>query len=233
VSREAARRQGARPPPSSTRRWTTRRGDATRASILLVAVETAAAEGLEALTIGRLATALGMSKSGLFAHFGSKEEIQLATVDRAQAIFVEEVVEPSMAAPPGLPRLRALCEAWLTFAEQKAKNGGCFFSQAAAEFDARRGPVRDRIAESMRFWMRGLEGAVQAAVDAGDLKKNTDPGQLAFELHALEAGADAASQLLRDRKAFERARIGIRDRLAGASVDGLSRRPALAHRARP
>jgi AcrR family transcriptional regulator len=204
--------------PASARHWTTRRGDATRASILRVAVDLASIEGLEALTVGRLATTLDMSKSGLFAHFGSKEELQLATVQAAREIFVEEVVEPALVAPPGLPRLRALCEAWLAHAERAASKGGCFFSQAAAEFDARPGPVRDRIAESLSEWLQGLEGAVRAAVDAGDLAKGTDAAQLAFELHAFEMAADSASQIFHDKKAFGRARAAIRARLEGAAV---------------
>lgn len=200
----------------SVRQWTTRRGDATRASILRVAVDVGSMEGLEALTVGRLATALEMSKSGLFAHFGSKEELQLATVEAAREIFVEEVVAPALAAAPGLPRLRALCEAWLLHAERARHKGGCFFSQAAAEFDGRPGPVRDRIAESLHEWIAGLEGAVKAAVLAGHLPKRTDAAQLAFELHAFETAADSASQLFNDEKAFARARAAIRARLERA-----------------
>ncbi len=201
---------------ADTRQWTTPRGDATRASILRAAVDIAAIEGLEALTVGRLATTLDMSKSGLFAHFGSKQDLQLATVDAARAVFFENVVQPAIAAPPGLPRLEALCEAWLVYAEHEVSRGGCFFSQAAAEFDARPGPVRDRIAASLGEWMTGLEHVVKEAIDAGHLESNTDPAQLAFELHALEVAANAARQLFGDKKAFKRARVGIESRLAAA-----------------
>jgi AcrR family transcriptional regulator len=197
----------------SARHFTTRRGDATRASILEVAVDIATAEGLEGLTVGRLASALDMSKSGLFAHFGSKEELQLATVEAARATFAEEVTGPAFEADAGLPRLLALCSAWFAHAESRADRGGCFFSQAAAEFDARPGPVRDRIAESIRAWVSALEGAVKAAVEAGDLSQDTDAEQLAFELHALETAADATRQLFGDANAFKRARRGILARL--------------------
>jgi AcrR family transcriptional regulator len=198
---------------SEERKWHTPRGDATRAGILKAAFAIAQAEGLEALTVGRLASALEMSKSGLFAHFGSKEELQLATVEAARAAFVEEVVGPAVGAPPGLPRLRALCEAWLAYAEREVSRGGCFFSQAAAEFDARPGPVRDRVAQSLREWVAGLEQVVREAKELGHLDAKTDPAQLAFELHALETAANSARLLFDDKKAFRRARAGIDARL--------------------
>jgi AcrR family transcriptional regulator len=214
---------------SSHRHFTTRRGDATRASILRVAVDVATAEGLMGLTVGRLASALEMSKSGLFAHFGSKEDLQLATVDAARSRFAEEVTVPAFEAAAGLPRLIALCDAWFAYAESRSEQGGCFFSQAAAEFDARPGPVRDRIAESLADWLRALEGAIKAAVDAGDLAPDTEAEQLAFELHALESAADAARQLFGDERAFEKARKGIRARLDLAATEP---RPVGRHRAR-
>jgi AcrR family transcriptional regulator len=201
---------------SDERKWHTPRGDATRAGILRQALAIAQAEGLEALTVGRLATALEMSKSGLFAHFGSKEELQLATVEAARGAFVEEVVAPATGAAPGLPRLRALCEAWLAYAEREAERGGCFFSQAAAEFDARPGAVRDRVAASLREWMAALEAVVREAKELGHLDAGADPAQLAFELHALESAGNSARLLFDDKKAFRRARIAIEARLEQA-----------------
>jgi AcrR family transcriptional regulator len=203
---------------SEERKWHTPRGDATRAGILRAALTIAQAEGLEALTVGRLASALEMSKSGLFAHFGSKEELQLATVDAARIAFVEEVVKPAVDAAPGLPRLRALCEAWLAYAEREVSRGGCFFSRAAAEFDARPGAVRDRVAESLRQWMSGLEQVVGEARALGHLDPRTEPPQLAFELHAMETAANSARLLFDDKKAFRRARAAIDSRLEQATT---------------
>jgi AcrR family transcriptional regulator len=121
------------------------RGDRTRQAILEAAVDIASAEGLEGLTIGRLASELSMSKSGLFAHFGSKEELQLATVEAARDIFIREVIRPSFTAAKGLTRLWKLCDVWLAYVRGEVFRGGCFFAAAAAEFDGRPGPVRDRL----------------------------------------------------------------------------------------
>src|ERR1043166_4628074 len=121
-------------------------GERTRRAILETAVHIASAEGLEGLTIGRLATELSMSKSGLFAHFGSKEELQLATVEAARDIFVREVIRPAFEAPKGVARLWGLCDVWLEYVRREVFRGGCFFAAAAAEFDGRPGAVRDRIA---------------------------------------------------------------------------------------
>ncbi len=203
---------------SATSSTPPRRGEQTRQAILLEAVDLASAEGLEGLTIGRLASALGMSKSGLFAHFGSKDELELSTVDAAREIFIDEVLRPGLAARRGLPRLEALCEAWLSYAERLVFRGGCFFAAASAELDSRPGPVRDRVAEVMAEWMQALERAVREAQAAGDLESTQDPAQLAFELHALVMGANSVFQLHGDGTVFERARSGIRWRLAGASA---------------
>jgi AcrR family transcriptional regulator len=175
------------------------------------AVQLASSEGLEGLTIGRLAEALAMSKAGLFAHFGSKEDLQLATVEAARTIFIERVGAPALAAAEGLPRLLALCEHWLDYSD--AFEGGCFFAAASSEFDGRPGPVRDRIAAIMREWMLALELAVQGAQKLGHVREDADPRQLAFELHALELGANWQRQLLEDASASARARRGMRARI--------------------
>ena len=188
-------------------------GDRTRRAILESAVHIASAEGLEGLTIGRLATELSMSKSGLFAHFGSKEELQVATVEAARAIFIYEVIKPAFDAPEGLPRLWKLCDIWLSHVQKGVFRGGCFFAAVAAEFDSRPGPVRDRIAEIMKEWLNALRNAIVEAQSVGHLDKEIDAIQLAFEFNSLELGANWAYQLYGDPKAFERAREAIRERL--------------------
>ena len=184
-------------------------GERTRQSILGEAVQIASTEGLEGLSIGRLASELGMSKSGLFGHFGSKEDLQLATVEAARAIFVEEVVRPALAAERGLPRLWGLCEAWLSYLDRKVFRGGCFFIAASTEFDSRPGPVRDRVAAAMRDWLGALERAVREAQAAGHLETSAEPAQVAFELNALAHAANWAFQLYGDPRSIVRARAGI------------------------
>ncbi|MBD0369670.1 MAG: TetR/AcrR family transcriptional regulator [Pyrinomonadaceae bacterium] len=188
-------------------------GERKRRSILEAAVDIASAEGLEGLTIGRLASEMGMSKSGLFAHFGSKEDLQLATVEEARNVFIREVIRPAFLAEQGLARLWKLCDIWLVYVRGGVFRGGCFFAAAAAEFDSRPGPVRDRIAEIMKEWLATLRRAVVEAQEAGQLDRKVDPTQLAFEFNALELGANWAFQLYGDRKAFARARDAILERL--------------------
>jgi AcrR family transcriptional regulator len=198
---------------AATKHWRTAAGAQTRKEILKKAVEVASTEGLEGLTVGSLAAALGMSKSGLFGHFGSKEELQLATIEHAREVFVESVATPAFSAPEGLPRLWALCDGWLRHAAEETQRGGCFWSGASAEFDGRPGAVRDRIAAIMQEWLTALEAAITAAQKLGHLDRKADARQLAFELHALEMGADWAFQLLGDQEAPGRARQGIELRL--------------------
>lgn len=190
------------------------KGERTRQAILETAVHIASEEGLEGLTIGRLAIELSMSKSGLFAHFGSKEDLQIATVEAARAIFIREVIRPTFDATQGLLRLWTLCEIWLAHIQNGVFRGGCFFAAAAAEFDGRPGPVRDRIAEIMKEWLSTLSAAVVEAQKAGELDKTLDATQLAFEFNSLELGANWAYQLYGDGSAFTRAREAIRERLA-------------------
>lgn len=189
------------------------KGERTRQLILDTAAEIASAEGLEGLTIGRLASELGMSKSGLFAHFGSKEDLQLATVRRAREIFVEVVFRPSLQVPRGLQRLRALCDNWLDYAGSKVFRGGCFFAAAATEFDSRPGPIRDAVADAWREWLMALEIAVAKAQEQGELSPRVDPRQLAFELNALTTSANTWAQLLGEDDIWDRVRATIHDRL--------------------
>ena len=209
-------------------------GERTRAAILRTAVDLASIEGLEGLTIGRLATELQMSKSGLFAHFGSKEELQLATIERAREIFIEEVVAPALAeSEVGIDRLRSLCDQWLDYAQRGVFSGGCFFAAASSEFDGRPGPVRDRVAEVMLEWLGALERTIREAKQEGHVDARVDPRQLAFEIHSLALGGNWAFQLFGDMKAFTRAKEGIRIRLRGASTPAAPReRAAIARHAR-
>src|SRR5215470_11724013 len=143
-----------------------RKGMRTRESILRFAVNLASVEGLEGLTIGRLADELKMSKSGLFAHFGSKEELQLATIAMARQIFVDHIVRPALTGPEGIERLLGLCSGWLGHVEGKVFKGGCFFTAASLEFDNRPGAVRDAIADTMKTWLATLARAVESAKKA-------------------------------------------------------------------
>jgi AcrR family transcriptional regulator len=187
------------------------RGQRTRREILDVAVDLGSREGLEALTIGRLAGCAGVSKSGLFAHFGSKQELQLATVEAAQAIFVKEVVEPALAAPEGLSRLRATLAAWLDYFRRDVFPGGCFFQAASLEFDGRPGPVRDRIVEAMSQWLALLaELARRSGLPAG-----VEPERLAFELNAIGLATNWQRQLLGDERTLDHAAAAF-ERALGA-----------------
>jgi AcrR family transcriptional regulator len=154
-----------------------------------------------------------MSKSGLFAHFGSKEELQLATVDHAASLFVAEVIEPARAAPRGLARVWALCHHMIDYAERQVFPGGCFFAATAFEFNNRSGPVRERIQEMMRSWLSYLEHAVEQAQDAGELDRDLSAREIAFQLDAFAQAANAQYQLFRDPAVFDDARGAIRERL--------------------
>lgn len=178
----------------------------TRALILERAVDLASTEGLEGLTIGRLASELEMSKSGLFAHFGSKQELQLATIEAAAMRFTAEVVAPAQAEREGDARLRAYCSGYLDFLEREGFAGGCFWAAVATEFDDRPGAVQDAVRDGVLGWLGELER--QAAV-----VRAKDSAEMAFEIYSLGLGANACSRLLGDRDAFDRARAAIERRL--------------------
>jgi AcrR family transcriptional regulator len=188
-------------------------GERSRETILQAAAELATIEGLEGLSIGGLAERIGMSKSGLYAHFGSKEELQLATVDKAGEIFVADVIQPGLAAPAGLERLYALCDRFLSHVERQVLPGGCFFASAAAELDTRPGPVKERVADFQRGWAAMFEREVREAQASGDLDPGADPAQVAFELNAYLLLANSHYLLQSDRSVFGRARTAIRERL--------------------
>jgi AcrR family transcriptional regulator len=189
------------------------KGQRTRNSILEVAAALATEEGLDPLSIGRLAEATQMSKSGLFAHFGSKEELQLATVDHAAKLFVAEVIDPARSAPRGLARIWALCDHMIGYAERQVFPGGCFFAATSFEFNNRPGPVRDRIEEMIRSWLSYLEHAVEQAQEAGELDAKVSAREIAFQLDAFAQASNAQYQLFRDPQVFDDARRAIQERL--------------------
>ena len=186
-----------------------RHGERRRREILATAVDLGSAEGLGGLTIGRLAEASGMSKSGLFAHFGSKQGLQLATVDAAQADFERRVLEPARHAEPGLARLRALVAAWLAYVEHIEFRGGCFFFQTTAEYGSQTGAVHDRLAQLALAWIGDLLSEARVAFRQRELRPDADPEQLVFGLHAVVQEANWARELLADGRSFERARLAI------------------------
>ncbi len=189
------------------------KGERTRQSILDRAVDIASLDGLQGLTIGRLAEELGMSKSGLFAHFGSKEDLQIATIEAASQRYINEIFTEALRQPRGYPRLVAICDSWLSYIRRSVFPGGCFFAAASFEFDSRPGPVRDRIRKMMDDWMHALERSIRMAKDEGHLKEDVDPSQLAFELNALFFGANFAFYLRDDQQAIERAERAVLTRL--------------------
>jgi AcrR family transcriptional regulator len=189
------------------------KGERTRQTILERAVDLASVEGLEGLTIGRLADELQLSKSGLFAHFGSKEELQLATVEQARDRFLNEVFLPSLQADRGYPRLVAICRSWLDYVKRGVFPGGCFFAAASFEFDGRPGPVRDAVAATMNEWIGAITKAIQLAQEEGHIDRSIDPAQLAFEVNALFFGANFSYQLRGEKDALDRAWRAIETRL--------------------
>jgi len=184
------------------------KGAGTRAAILDRAIDLASAEGLEGLTIGRLARELEMSKSGLFAHFGSKQELQLATVEAAAIRFRRAVIDPAADVPDGARRLRAIADAYLAHVDSGAYSGGCFWASTSAEYDDRPGPVRDAIVAALDAWLGELER--QAAIAGLE-----DPDRVAFELYAVVMGANSRYRLSGDRRVFDYARKTTERLLAG------------------
>jgi AcrR family transcriptional regulator len=190
----------------------------TRSAVTEAAVDRASVEGLEGLTIGRLADQVKMRKSSLFSLFGSKQDLQLATLEAAVESFRNEVWGPVADEEPGLPRLLALCDSWLDYHRREVMPGGCFLTTATVEFDARPGPLRDEVAKTMELWLEVLRREAARALDAGDLPAGTDPADIAFELNALAAAASYGFQLWRDPKVFDRARRSMR-RALGADMN--------------
>jgi AcrR family transcriptional regulator len=195
------------------------RGNRTRQLVLDRTVQIASVEGLEGLSLGRLAGELELSKSGVFALFGSKEELQLATVRAAIKIYAQYVVGPTLDIPPGLDRLRQLCDNWIAYSQQRVFPGGCFFYSVTAEFDARPGPVRDALARARRSWLDFIETTIEEARAAGEVAPDTDAPQLAFELVSFLETANAESVLHDDPSSYAKATKAVRSRLRWAATD--------------
>ena len=190
----------------------------TRAAVTEAATQRASVEGLEGLTIGGLADEVEMRKSSVFSLFGSKEDLQLATLGAAVESFRREVWSPVADLEPGLPRLLALCDTWLDYHRREVMPGGCFLTTATVDFDARPGPLRDAVAEAMKRWLEVLEREATAAIEAGDLPPDLDAADLAFELNALAAAASYGFQLWRDPEVLARARRSMH-RALGADMN--------------
>lgn len=194
------------------------RGDASRRAILSVAVDMASLQGLEGLSIGGLATKASVSKGGVVALFGSKEQLQLATVAAAADTFRDRVVSRGLAERRGLRRLRALIEAWIEYSEQRVFAGGCFFAAASAELGSQDGPVRDAVADAVTAWQEFLAESAQDAIDRGELAPRLDADQLAFELTSILYGANFASLLFNSSEPYARGRRAV-DGLLELGVD--------------
>lgn len=186
-----------------------RKGALTRQAILEHAVGLASQVGLEGLTIGRLAEELELSKSGLFAHFQSKQALQVQTLELAAQRFVELVISPALQAPRGEARVRALFERWLEWPRAFAQPGGCVFVAAAAELDDQPGPARELLVKLQRDWLEGLATAARSAVREGHFRRELDVEQFAFEEYGLMLVTHQAWRLMGDKQAFKRARRGF------------------------
>jgi AcrR family transcriptional regulator len=194
------------------------RGERTRTAVLDRAVALATEAGLDGLSLGQLAEALGVSKSGLFAHWKSKEDLQLATIDHARQQWVDRVIAPALAAPRGVRRLWTLHQSRVDFYAAGTLPGGCFFANTQFEFNARPGPVRDRLALGFADWMATIERLGTEAVELGELAAGTDPRQLAYEIEALGLTAVMQVRLLRDA-GYSYSRRAVLDRLRSLCPD--------------
>ena len=186
-----------------------RKGEATRGTILEHATRLATHTGLEGLTIGKLAAELGLSKSGLFAHFRSKETLQIQVLETAAARFVDEVVRPALRQPRGEPRLRALFDRWREWSRSNSGSGGCVFVAAASELDDRPGPVRDRLVALQKDWLEIIANVYRAGVAQREFRADADPDQFAYDLYSVMLGYHHAARLMRDPRAEERAQAGF------------------------
>jgi AcrR family transcriptional regulator len=200
------------------------KGQQTRAAILDAALGLASHMGLEGLSIGALAEVTQMSKSGVFAHFGSREELQISVIREYHARFEEEVFFPAVREPRGLPRLKSLFERWIRRVSVEL-DSGCIYISGAVEFDDRPGPVRDALASMVRAWHAALERAIRQAIEAGQLRPDTDPTQMLFELHGLILALHHDARFLRIPGVLDRARTGFERTLSYYSADA-ARAPA-------
>ncbi len=201
----------------------------TRTRILEQALRVASLVGLEGLTLGHLASELDLSKSGLFAHFGSKERLQIEVLRLASESFVEKIVRPAIAEPRGAPRVEALFERWLAWSEAKDRPGGCVFVAASTELDDRSGPVRDLVEMTQRAWLDTLARACRVAQEEGHYRADVDADQFAFEFQGLLLAFHHQARLMKNPHAAERARRAFSDlvqRASAAASPPASLRPA-------
>jgi len=201
------------PPVSSREGRAMQKGQQTKTAIVDVALSLATQMGLEGLTIGAVAEMAGMSKSGVFAHFGSREELQISVIREYHHRFEQEVFYPVLLLARGLPRLRALFANWMQRTSAEI-DSGCLYISGAAEFDDRPGPVRDALASSVQTWMAALHRAVRIAVEQGDLAQQTEAAQMAFEIHGLILALHYEARYLRNPGAADRARKGFSEFVA-------------------
>jgi AcrR family transcriptional regulator len=193
------------------------KGEQTRTAILDEAVGIASQVGFNALTIGKLADSTGMSKSGLFAHFKSKEALQLDTLHRAQERFNDLVIRPALSAPRGRKRVEALFDHWLDW-ETEALTGGCIFVTATVEFDDQPGPMRDAVVRCQQDWLEFVASVAGTAVAEGDFRAGLDTEQFAFQLQGLMLGYHHAGRLMRDPRAREHTRKALDDLLESVAA---------------
>lgn len=193
------------------------KGNVTRSRIVEIALRAASVDGLEGITLGKVAADVGMSKSGLFAHFDSKESLQVDVLSAAAVKFNEVVVQPALAVPRGEPRLRALFDRWLEWEQNESLPGGCVFMHAAAELDDRPGPVRDALVEQQQRWLETLSKAVRLTVEVGHFGSDVDPSLFAFQTYGIVLGYYHSARLFRDPnakghalKAFDALVVGSR-----------------------
>jgi AcrR family transcriptional regulator len=203
------------------------KGQQTRAAILEAALGLASHMGLEGLSIGALADVTQMSKSGVFAHFGSREDLQIAVIREYHARFEDEVFFPAVKHPRGLPRLRALFDRWLRRVSEEL-DSGCIYISGAVEFDDRPGAVRDALVSMVQAWQHALERAILQAIDVGHLRRDTDPLQLLFELHGLILALHHDARLLRLPGSIGRARLGFDHILGRNATESAPAAPGLA-----
>src|SRR5215475_8595909 len=210
------------------------KGQASRAAILLAAAKLATMKGLDGLSIGDLAAEVGMSKSGLYAHFKSKEELELATIETAAAIFDTEVLQPATQAPAGIARLKSLADSFLSHLERRVFPGGCFFAAVAAELDTRPGPARDRVVEVLNSWLSLLRQCILDAQGLGEIDPRGEVDQVVFEIQAMLLAANFLFVMTNDPLRLTQAHRGVEDVLARVAVRAESRKKQAArNRAAP
>src|SRR6516164_5699397 len=200
------------------------KGEASRATILLTAARLATTKGLDGLSIGDLAAEVGMSKSGLYAHFKSKEELELATIETAAAIFDGEVLQPAARARAGTERLGALVDAFLSHLERRVFPGGCFFAAVAAELDTRPGPARDRVVQVLDLWQSLLRQCILDAQASGEIDPQAEVAQAAFEIQAMLLAGNYQFVLTNDPVRLSQARKGVEHVLTRLAVKGKSKK---------